>query len=110
MLASNNSLKTAIAPRKITYIAAVLLTFLFSAFCLADNKVEMDTATIKGNHELPKILYIVPWKDVKTSEQKEQKLVLHDFFGDLYDPILVSDNINAEPTSDNSQNPDLKNN
>ena len=27
------------------------------------DRLELDTSSIKGNQELPKVLYIVPWKD-----------------------------------------------
>ena len=52
------------------------------------DKIELETTTIKGNKELPKILYIVPWQDIKKSKKAERKLVLHSLFGDLFDPVL----------------------
>jgi hypothetical protein len=58
------------------------------ATALAEDKIELQTTTIKGNKELPKILYIVPWKDIKSSKKAERKLVLHSLFGDLFDPVL----------------------
>jgi len=41
--------------------------------------------------ELPKILYVVPWKDSKNVKAANPKLVLHDLMGDLYEPQLASD-------------------
>ena len=53
----------------------------------ADDTIEMRTTTIKGNTELPKILYVVPWQDINDSKSSQQKLVLHSLFGDLFDPV-----------------------
>jgi hypothetical protein len=63
-------------------------TSLFPDWALAEEKIELRTTTIKGNKELPKILYLVPWKDIKHSKHDEQKLELHSLFGDLFDPVL----------------------
>jgi hypothetical protein len=52
----------------------------------ADDKLELETVTIKGNRELPKVLYIVPWKRLK-NDDFDQKLVLHSLFQDAFDPI-----------------------
>ena len=54
----------------------------------AEDTIELRTTTIKGNKELPKILYVVPWKDIKKSKKAERKLVLHSLFGDLFNPVL----------------------
>jgi hypothetical protein len=54
----------------------------------AQDKIELDTTTIKGNTELPKFLYVVPWQDRKSDQKQEQKLVLHNLYGDLFDPQL----------------------
>jgi len=68
-----------------------ILIFIFSlvsSTAIAEDKIELRTTTIKGNKELPKILYVVPWKDIKRSKKAERKLVLHSLFGDLFDPVL----------------------
>lgn len=54
----------------------------------AEDRIELKTTTIKGNKELPRVLYIVPWKDVKTAAKPRQELVLHSLFGDLFDPVV----------------------
>lgn len=54
----------------------------------AQERVELDTTVIKGNTELPKYLYVVPWQDRKSEKKVEQKLVLHNLYGDLFDPVL----------------------
>jgi len=77
------------------YYAIAILTLAFCTFPVqAKDKLKLDTTIIKGNKEMPQIVYIVPWKDFKQKQQKEQTLVLHSLFGDLYDPIreLSSDN------------------
>lgn len=71
--------------KKITLFLLVLLTPLAS---LAEDEIQLETTVIRGNKELPKILYIVPWKDMKKSRKADQKLVLHSLFGDLFDPVL----------------------
>lgn len=73
-------------------MAKLITPILFAAtFFLpvnAEDTIELETTIIKGNKELPKILYIVPWKDVKQNKIAERKLVLHSLFGDLFDPVL----------------------
>jgi len=66
----------------------LLLILLLPLSALAEDEIELQTTIIKGNKELPKILYIVPWKDITKSKTAERKLVLHSLFGDLFDPVL----------------------
>ncbi|WP_075188049.1 hypothetical protein [Teredinibacter haidensis] len=71
----------------------LILLLALALFGLSDvsfsveDRIDLETTTIKGNTELPKILYVVPWKDAQDREGKQQKLVLHSLFGDLFDPI-----------------------
>jgi len=76
-----------------TLIALVLFTLLVLPTTYAEDTIELETTFIKGNKELPKILYVVPWKDIKTSKKAERKLELHSLFGDLFDPVLPQQNI-----------------
>jgi hypothetical protein len=71
-------------------IAITLLSIAVwsSTDVLADERIKLKTTTIKGNKELPKILYVVPWKDIKRSKLDKQQLVLHSLFGDLFEPVL----------------------
>ncbi len=71
--------------KKILHIIA--LSIFLSSTVLAEDRLELETTFIKGNKELPQILYVVPWKDVKSSRKKEQKIVLYSLFGDLFDPV-----------------------
>jgi len=66
----------------------LLLLLLSPLSVLAEDKIKLRTTTIKGNKELPKILYVVPWKDIKKNRKAERKLVLHSLFGDLFGPVL----------------------
>ena len=43
----------------------VLLLILLPLSALAADRIELDTTSIKGARELPKILYIVPWKSAR---------------------------------------------
>lgn len=54
----------------------------------AEDKIELDTTVIKGNAELPKILYVVPWQDISENKLTTQKLTLHSLFGDLFEPYV----------------------
>ena len=76
--------------RKLIFSVLLLTVFVVSA----EDKIELRTTTIKGNKELPKILYVVPWKDIKRSKKAERKLVLHSLFGDLFDPVLPQQTVN----------------
>ena len=72
----------------VKHIVLFFVLAVFSSALYAEDKIELRTTTIKGNKELPKILYVVPWKDIKKSKKAERKLVLHSLFGDLFDPVL----------------------
>jgi len=56
----------------------------------AADRLELQTTFIKGNTEMPQIIYIVPWQDMKQEKNKEQTLVLHSLFGDLFEPVYFS--------------------
>ncbi len=68
-------------------LITALMVFTLPAWS-AEDRIELETTRIKGNQELPQILYVVPWKDMETTKDAEQKLVLHDFFGELYSPVV----------------------
>ena len=44
------------------YIIA-FISIIFSFTLLAEDRIELQGASIIGNKELPKMLYIVPWKN-----------------------------------------------
>jgi len=74
----------------IKVILCILFSFANYNIALSEVEIKMDTTTIKGNTELPKIIYIVPWKESKQYKNKEQLLVIHSLYGDLFDPVLPS--------------------
>ncbi len=69
-------------------ILLIIIPAVFYNVTQAEIEIKMDTTTIKGNTELPKILYIVPWREIKHSKQNEQQFVIHSLYGDLFEPIL----------------------
>lgn len=72
---------------KTIIVAAALLLSTAAHAATAQGPVELDSIYIKGNKEFPQILYILPWKEMKTKGHREQTLVLHSLFGDLFDPV-----------------------
>jgi hypothetical protein len=66
----------------------LLLLLLYLPASLAQDSIELKMTTIKGNKELPKILYIVPWQEIKPEPKPERKLVLHSLFGNLFEPVV----------------------
>ena len=69
-----------------TFVAALLILALTTNTGHAQEKIEMELTVVKGNKELPKVLYIVPWKRLADGNI-QQKLVLHSLFEDAFDPI-----------------------
>ncbi len=67
-----------------------------------EESVEVDATRIKANKDLPKVLYVVPWKDMESNKNADQKIVLNDFFGDLYEPVLVSNISRSHEITTNS--------
>ncbi len=73
---SNRNIRTA--------VLLILLLVLDAAH--GEDKIEMELTVVKGNKELPKVLYVVPWKRLADGNV-QQKLVLHSLFEDVFDPI-----------------------
>jgi len=73
-----------------------LANCLISSVAIAQENQAVDTTYIKASKELPKVLYVVPWKDLEARKDTEEKLVLHDLFGDLYEPVLPNDLVTAD--------------
>jgi len=73
-----------------------LITILMYNTAKAGDELELDTTFIKGNKELPQMMYIVPWQDMKTKQGKNaaQNLTLHSLFGDIFDPVLPGETSN----------------
>lgn len=75
----------------------LLLTLLSAKLAFAEDTLELDTTTIKGNTELPKYLYVVPWADREAKLNKERKVRLHNLYGDLFDPVLPENTLTETP-------------
>ena len=65
----------------------IIPSLLLLTNSFAEDRLELETTFIKGNKELPQIMYVVPWKEVKSSRKKQQQIVLYSLFGDLFDPV-----------------------
>lgn len=78
--------------RHILPAAAIVLSFICNMplSVRAQDTIELETTRIKGNTELPKYLYVVPWQDKERINKEQQKLVLHNLYGELFDPVLPS--------------------
>ena len=73
---------------KFVTISLVMMALVSMAgHAIAEDEVELETTFIKGNKELPQVLYIVPWKEVKKKNKKNEILVLHSLFGNAFDPV-----------------------
>lgn len=68
-------------------LSSLFIIFMVVTTLQAEDRLELETTFIKGNKELPQILYVVPWKETKSSKKKEQQIVLHSLFGDLFEPV-----------------------
>jgi hypothetical protein len=51
-----------------------ILMFSFSSTLLAEESLEMEGTRIRGNQELPKVLYIVPWKQADIPDLSQPPL------------------------------------
>ena len=68
-------------------LALIFLLGLPGLQARAQDSIELEKTTIKGNDELPKYMYVVPWRDKQSSNRLDKKLKLHDLYGDLFDPV-----------------------
>ena len=49
---------------RLSWPIALALLF-FTTIVWAEDRLELDATSIKGSRELPKVLYIVPWKNTE---------------------------------------------
>ena len=80
----------------LSMLSTSLLLLAAASTGLAEDRIELETTIIKGNKELPQILYVVPWKDIKQSRNKAQQIVLYSIFGDLFDPVIPEEHTKTE--------------
>jgi len=74
----------------------LLITLLLSNTAFAAkqqeiDRVELKTSFIKGNKELPQVLYqvlyIVPWQTIKQVKKKASNMELHSLYGNIFQPV-----------------------
>ncbi len=95
----SSEIKSSIAEKCRLLAALLVLGINFPAnLAIAEDRIELETTIIKGNKELPQILYVVPWKDIKQSRKKSQQIVLYSIFGDLFDPVFPEEHHPSENT------------
>jgi hypothetical protein len=70
-----------------TCLTILLTLYVIAANAVADENIRLETTIIKNNTELPQVIYIVPWRDMKEEKRKEQTLTLHSLYGNLFDPV-----------------------
>jgi len=82
------------------FITLILLTsasISAKAALEAEDKLTLETSFIKGNKELPNVLYIVPWQTLEKTTTQPDVLVLHSLFGDIFEPITTP-KLNNQPS------------
>ena len=57
--------------KRTLHISILFASFILSSSLFAADRIELESISIIGNKELPKMLYIVPWK---TSELPEMNV------------------------------------
>jgi len=53
---------------------AIISLFMISGQTFAADRLELDETSIVGSKELPKVLYIVPWKDTSVGSMASASL------------------------------------
>ena len=66
-------------------LAIALCGLFLQAIALAEDTVEMQGTTIIGNRELPKVLYIMPWKKAEPGDIVEQPI--NSIFDEVIEPV-----------------------
>ena len=72
--------------RQYHLVMLMLLFLIGTGNANAEDRLRLETSVVRGNKELPKVLYIVPWKRLSSKNMK-QKLILHSLFNDAFEPI-----------------------
>jgi len=79
------------------YLNIVIASLFIILFSMRNGftevEIEMETTTIKANTELPKIIYIIPWKQTKQQKHMSQDLIIHSLYEtDIFSPVLPDEN------------------
>jgi len=79
------------------YKYTLLVLLILSAEVVAESRIEIKKDVIKGNSELPKVLYIIPWQNNVTRTQfKGVKLE------NFYEKLLVPHHPHKSHDNDNN--------
>lgn len=54
--------KNRAVPEPVRWLATLAVTCLLPSFAMGEDRTVLDDTRIIGNRELPKVLYLVPWK------------------------------------------------
>jgi hypothetical protein len=71
--------------KKLAIILTVLGILTIQDGVLAEEQLDMEGTTIIGNRELPKILYIMPWKKAEAGDLVEQPI--NSIFDEVIEPV-----------------------
>ncbi len=89
----------------VTFIIAftlIIFTHVSTAQGSPRIEIHMEGTHIRSNQELPKLLYIIPWRDTDLVENsRERKILIPDLFSDYYQPLTPSGESDAD-TQDRS--------
>lgn len=66
-------------------LTIAIYTLFMQGAAHAEESLEMDGTTIIGNRELPKVLYIMPWKKAEPGELVEQPI--NSIFDEVFEPV-----------------------
>ena len=72
--------------KKMKWVSAILVSFTLVLPVMAEVKIELEKTEITGARELPKVLYIVPWK--KTAPDS-RPLPMKSLMNEALDPIDI---------------------
>jgi hypothetical protein len=71
--------------RALIIFVLVMSSVTLTGNVLAEESVEMQGTTIIGNRELPKVLYIMPWKKAEPGDLVEQPI--NSIFDEVIEPV-----------------------
>jgi len=66
-------------------LTAALLLSLTAMAVSAEDELDLDTSTVTGNRELPKVMVIVPWKKSQPGELRGKPL--HSLLDEALSPV-----------------------
>lgn len=78
--------RTKMIMKKSTLMLAIIFCgFILHDFAHAEDNLEMEGTTIIGNRELPKVLYIMPWKKAEPGDLADQPV--NSIFDEVIEPV-----------------------